>query len=128
MTKRAERELFFKTLFITDFYGDREEILSQAGVFLEQQQDTGNVTTDRISSFLDVLPEIDNIINSLAEGWKTSRIAKVDLTLLRMAIFEMRHEHLDKSIAINEAVELAKQYGEERSYAFVNGILSKADQ
>lgn len=129
MTKRQERELFFKTLFMIDFYGSREEIVSQAELFLDNEEsvDDSAPFRDRIQGFLDALPGIDDTINELALGWKTSRIAKVDLTLLRMAIYEMRFESLNKGIAINEAVELAKLYGEERSYAFVNGILSKVD-
>lgn len=129
MTKKQERELFFKALFMTEFYGDTEEIMEQADLFLEHEssQKSSSLISERVARFLEVLPQIDDQINSLAEGWKTSRIAKVDLTLLRMAIFEIRWENLAKGIAINEAVELAKAYGEERSYAFVNGILSKVD-
>ena len=69
--------------------------------------------------------ELDAAIDEAVEGWTTLRMSKVDLTLLRLALYEMRMEGLDPGIAINEAVELAKVYGEERSPSFVNGILGK---
>lgn len=71
------------------------------------------------------LPEIDRIIEESSEGWKLSRLTKVDLTLLRLAVYEMKFENLPSGIAINEAVELAKRYGTDKSPAFVNGILAK---
>ena len=71
------------------------------------------------------LPEIDRIIEESSEGWKLSRLAKVDLTLLRLAVYEMKFENLPSGIAINEAVELAKRYGTDKSPAFVNGVLAK---
>lgn len=71
------------------------------------------------------LPEIDRIIEESSEGWKLSRLTKVDLTLLRLAVYEMKFENLPSGIAINEAVELAKRYGTDKSPAFVNGVLAK---
>lgn len=127
MTKREERELFFKAVFITEFTESNEDPRDRVNNFLigENMEEYSQEFIPRIDRFLEALPGIDDIINDLAEGWKTSRIAKVDLALLRVAIFEMKSEGLAKSIAINEAVELAKEYGEDRSFAFINGILGK---
>ena len=69
--------------------------------------------------------ELDEIIGRYAKDWAIERIARVDLSILRVAIYEMlyRKEDVPTGAAINEAVELAKRYGRERSYAFINGIL-----
>ncbi len=69
--------------------------------------------------------EIDELISRYSKDWSIDRIARVDLSILRVAIYEMlyRKEDVPTGAAINEAVELAKRYGGERSYAFVNGIL-----
>ena len=68
--------------------------------------------------------EIDACIRQYAVGWSLERIAKVDLSILRIALYEMRYrEDVPTGAAINEAVELAKRYGGEKSFAFINGIL-----
>ena len=72
--------------------------------------------------------EIDALINEVVEGWKTTRMAKVDLSLIRLAVYEIRYEKIPKGIAINEAVELAKKYGADQSAGFVNGVLAKIDE
>lgn len=64
-------------------------------------------------------------IEEKSKGWVLSRIAKVDLTILRLAVFEMVYdEQVPAGVAINEAVELSKKYGTDKSYRFVNGILA----
>ncbi len=68
--------------------------------------------------------ELDTIISDHAQNWKLARIAKVELTILRLALFEILHvEDIPLRVAINEAVELAKQFGDDNSPGFVNGIL-----
>ena len=80
----------------------------------------------KVQDILTHLEEIDAIIDSSAQNWKTSRMAKVELTLIRLAVYEIRYEEdIPTGVAINEAVELAKSYGEENSPAFVNGVLAR---
>ena len=80
----------------------------------------------KVQDLLDHLEEIDAIIDSSAQNWKTSRMAKVELTLIRLAVYEIRFEEdIPTGVAINEAVELAKAYGEENSASFVNGVLAR---
>ncbi len=70
--------------------------------------------------------EIDNVIGETSKGWKTNRMNRADLTLLRLAIYEMLYdEDVPVKVAINEAVELAKRFGGEESPSFINGILGK---
>lgn len=72
------------------------------------------------------LPEIDKLINETAIGWDTQRMGKVELTIIRLAVYEIRFdETVPTGVAINEAVELAKKFGQEGSSGFVNGILAK---
>lgn len=127
MTKHEIRELFFKSIFMWEFSADEEEEVYKIQTFLDSEEkgESAESFIKRAKELISHLEEIDGIINNLAEGWKTSRIAKVDLAILRVAIFEMKYENLEKGIAINEAVELAKEYGEDKSYAFINGILGR---
>ena len=70
--------------------------------------------------------QIDEKINQVAEGWKTRRMGKVELTILRLAVYEMQYdEEIPEKVAINEAVELAKKFGRVESPAFINGVLAK---
>ena len=68
----------------------------------------------------------DALINEKSTGWKTSRMAKVDLSIIRIAVYEIKFEDdIPFKVSVNEAVELAKKYGADESPAFVNGILAK---
>lgn len=70
--------------------------------------------------------EIDAILNEKTTGWKTTRMSKVDLTILRLAVYEMKwDDDVPTGVAINEAVELAKRFSGEEGPAFVNGVLGK---
>ena len=81
---------------------------------------------NKVEKVLEKLTELDTAINETAEGWTTRRMGKVELTILRLALFEIRYdEEVPDKVAINEAVELAKKFGGDESPAFVNGILAK---
>ena len=72
------------------------------------------------------LGQIDEQIAEVAKGWRTERMGKVELTLLRLAVYEIKYDDdIPTGVAINEAVELAKIFGGEGSSAFVNGVLAK---
>lgn len=129
MTRRELREQVFKVLFGVEFH-DVSELPEQLAVY-EQTEEPWDVAdgayiTQKCSSIVGHLAEIDAAINEVAEGWKTSRMGKVDLTLIRLAVYEMKYEEdMPVRVAINEAVELAKKYGTDDSPSFVNGILGK---
>ena len=128
MTRRQIREQVFKMLFAVDFH-DAEELQTQEGLFdddLTSSEKERDYILERYHNIIEKIGEIDEMINSVSEGWKTRRMAKVDLTLLRLAVYEMKYdEDIPVKVAINEAVELAKQYGTDDSPAFVNGVLAK---
>lgn len=70
------------------------------------------------------ISEIDGYIEKFSRGWKINRIAKVDIAIMRLALYEMLHrEDVPKVVSVNEAIELAKKYGGDNSPSFINGIL-----
>lgn len=129
MSRREIREQIFKLLFRAEFYKE-EELSEQLQLFFEELDNRENKDAiyiqDKFEQILAHLTEIDGMINEVAQGWKTSRMGKVDLTLIRLAVYEMKYEEeVPIGVAINEAVELAKSYGSDDSASFVNGILAK---
>ena len=129
MTRRELREQIFRILFRIDFY-PKEELSTQ---LLYPKDDTAEVSEadisyiqNKIFAVTERIEEIDTLINAVAKGWKTGRMGKVDLTLIRLAVYEMKYdEDIATGVAINEAVELAKKYGTDNSSSFVNGILAR---
>ncbi len=74
---------------------------------------------------LDKLEEIDALISSRAIGWKTSRMTKLSLSVMRLAIYEMKYcDDIPFTVSINEAVELSKKFDDEKAPAFINGVLN----
>ena len=137
MGRREQREQIFKLLFRVEF-NTPEEMLQQREFFLEQikmpAQEEGmganekDITyiTDKFERIQEQMPEIDRMIDEKAEGWSVSRMGKVELTILRLGTYEILYdEDVPGSVAINEAVELAKKYGQDNSGAFVNAVLAK---
>ena len=130
MTKKRTRENVYIMLFQTNFYQE-EDRMEQADLYLEGLEDSDatnkskSVIRERYLAVLEHLEEIDKKIEEKAKGWALSRIAKSDLTIMRLAVFEILFdENVPNSVAINEAVELAKIYGGDKSYAFINGVLA----
>ena len=104
MSRRELREQIFKLIFRAEFY-DKEELPEQEKLFFEDYE-------------LNMKPE--------AKGWTTERMGKIELTILRLAIYEIKFdEDVPAGVAINEAVEIAKKFGQEESAGFVNGVLAK---
>ena len=129
MTRRALREQVFLMLFRVEFHG-AEEVDEQIDLYKEQLEECTEKDCDYIvnkfKNIVEKLEEIDTAIGEVSKGWKVSRMAKVDLALIRLAVYEMKYEEdVPVKVAINEAIELAKQYGTDDSPSFVNGVLAK---
>ena len=129
MNRREMREQIFKMLFRVEFH-DKSEIPEQFELSMEESvnasKEKQQYIEDKCEDIVAKLAEIDGIINQAAQGWKTTRMAKVDLTLIRLATDEIKFEEdIPTGVAINEAVELAKKYGSDDSAAFINGVLAK---
>ena len=127
MTRRQIREEIFKLIFQIEFH-DTEELPQQLRLSLEEETDLGEqqvYVEDKCRDLMDKVQEIDDRINENVTGWKTSRMSKVDLSIIRLAVYEIRYEKIDRAIAINEAVEIAKKYSGEQAASFVNGVLAR---
>ena len=129
MTRREIREQVFKMLFRVEFY-NQEEMSEQIALCEDDacswKEKDKTYIFEKVEKISEKLEEIDAKINEVSEGWKTGRMGKVDLTLIRLAVYEMLYEEdVPATVAINEAVELAKQYGTDNSPSFVNGVLAK---
>lgn len=129
MTRREIREQVFKILFRVEFY-NQEEMSEQIALCEDDacswKEKDKTYIFEKVEKISEKLEEIDAKINEVSEGWKTGRMGKVDLTLIRLAVYEMLYEEdVPAKVAINEAVELAKQYGTDNSPSFVNGVLAK---
>lgn len=131
MKRRDLREHTFKLVFMKEFYAP-ELLEEQTQLYLESEElaeytdEEKELIRKRAEQVLAVTEEADALINQYAKGWQTRRMAKVDLSLIRLALFEIRHdEEVPDRVAINEAVELAKKYGGNDSPSFINGILGK---
>ena len=129
MSRREIREQIFLILFRREFYA-QEDFSEQITLFEEDlsekpPEDLAYIE-NKITQIEKKLSEIDKAVNASAKKWKTTRMGKVELAIIRLAVYEMRYEDaIPISVAINEAVELAKKYGGEESPGFVNGILAK---
>lgn len=128
MTRREIREQIFQIIFRIEFHPE-DEFFEQLAYFGEEQsgKDTDDAyIQDKVRAVAEKLNEIDDMINAVAKGWKTKRMGKADLAIIRLAVYEMKFEEdIPTSVAINEAVELAKKFGSDHSFKFVNGILAK---
>jgi len=129
MTRRELRENVFKMLFRVEFH-EETEMSEQLDLFGDEME---NITEEdsayinqKCNDIMAKISEIDAAINESTTGWKTTRMGKVDLSIIRLAVYEMKYEEdIPAKVSINEAVELAKSYGTDDSASFVNGVLAK---
>ena len=129
MSRSELREHIFRMLFRVEFVNE-EEMKEQEALYFELLEEVSEkdqaYISDKYNAILGKLEEIDNVLNELSTGWKTSRMNRVDLTVLRLATYEIKwDEDVPTSVAINEAVELAKKYSSDSGPAFINGVLAK---
>ena len=132
MKRRELRECIFQLLFRVEFNG-QEEMPKQLLMFVddikeenEAQEEDEAYISGKYEKIMEKLPEIDAMLEKVSRGWKLSRMGKVELTILRLAVYEMRFdEDIPEKVAINEAIELSKKFGGEEAPAFVNGVLAK---
>ena len=129
MGRSELREHIFKMLFLVEFNGE-EEMPEQVELYLDQIENLTEENREYIekkhAAIAGKVEEIDELLNLHTTGWKTTRMNKVDLTVLRLAVYEIKwDEDVPAGVAINEAVELAKKYSSDEGPSFVNGVLGK---
>ncbi len=141
MNRHEVRKEVFKAVFMNEFH-EGDEMEGVIDTFLEgrnnaEEEDLAknNKTPEdeeyiksKSADIIAKLPELDEMINKSVDGWKTTRMAKVDLTLIRLALYEIKFEDIPVGVAINEAVSLADEFGTDNSASFVNGALAKLVQ
>ena len=136
MNRAFLRENIFRLLYLYNFHEqqemesveDTEELRELRLERLKEpiSDEDREFIKKRIADISAQFDRIDSAIDEVAVGWKTERMSKVDLTVLRLAYFEMKYDgEVPELVAIDQAVELAKKYGSKDSPKFVNGILAK---
>ena len=129
MTRRECREHLMIMLFQREFY-KLEELPEQVALYWEdvpsaKSEDLAYIR-EKYDKVIEQVEDIDSMIEEVSEGWKIKRMGRVDLSIMRLAVYEMKYdEDIPVRVAINEAVEIAKKYGQDNSPSFVNGILAK---
>lgn len=127
MSRRKAREKAFKILFVVDLVqADAKEALLELNQDLSVREDSKEFISNLVSGTLDHLEKIDQNIIKFSPDWPLDRMPTVDRNLLRMAAYEILFANeVHPVVAINEAIELAKIYGDENSPAFINAILDR---
>ena len=128
MEEITKRELAFCYIYSQEIQGQNSK--SQVKLFLDSIEVEDGKSREYVKEIAKGLKEnneeITNIISkNLKEGWTIDRISTVDLALLKLAIYEIKYKEIPYKIIINEAVNIAKKYGEETSAPFINGVLAK---
>lgn len=127
MSRRKLREHLFKLIYLTEF-NPPDEMPEQIRLYLDEQEDLTDdeklFLSSRFNDISPYIPEIDTKLNGTSRGWKTDRMARVDLAILRLGVYELCYDtSIPDGVAISEAVEIAKRYGGDDSSSFINGIL-----
>ena len=127
MNKSASRELAFQLVYSIQIQKDMED--EQFEIFCNNNEINSQSTKKYIKDIINGIKEneekIDELIScNLKKGWSIDRISKIDLALLKIAIYEMIEKKIHYKIVVNEVVELAKKYSENQSPSFINGVLA----
>lgn len=128
MEEMTKRELAFCYIYSQEL--QHENSKSQVKLFLDSVEVENGRTREYVKEIAKGIKEKDEeitqmISQNLKAGWTIDRISTVDLALLKLAIYEIKYAKIPFKVAINEAVNLAKKYGEEQSASFINGVLAK---
>lgn len=130
MGRRELREQIFLLLFRVEF-NSPEDMPEQIRMFFEDDETyfsdkDETYITEKYGKIIEKKSELDSLLDEKAEGWDVGRMGKIELAVLRLALYEIKYdEDVPASVAINEAVELAKKFGQDNSGSFVNAILAK---
>ena len=128
MKRSAIRELAFQLIYSLEIQ-KLEDLEEQVDLYLEcngiEESEAKEYIKDAVFGIKENIDEIQGLIEkNLKADWKIDRISKIDLSLLKLAIYEIKYKKIPYKVAINECLELSKKYGEESSKNFVNGILA----
>ena len=132
MSRTEIRELAFKLIYSLEIQ-EEKELQEQIDLYIEDNEIDSEKAQEYIKDIILGInqneSEITSIIKSiLTEKWTIERISKINLSILKLAIYEIKYKEIPFKVEINEAIELAKKYGDETSGRFINGALAKAIQ
>ncbi|WP_459499514.1 N utilization substance protein NusB [Bacillus sp. C1] len=124
MKRRTARERAMQALYQMDITGELEPKVAVENT-LEEGEETNEFLESLVVGFVEHKEEIDEVIRQNLKKWKLERISIVDRSILRLAVYEMKYmEEIPHNVTINEAIEIAKTFGDEESRRFINGVLS----
>ncbi|HHY42030.1 MAG TPA: transcription antitermination factor NusB [Thermoanaerobacterales bacterium] len=124
MSRKIAREQAFKILVAIDVGNNTIEEASEIVIGSLKDDDQKSFVFREVNGVLENLSSIDKMINKYSEDWTVNRMASTDRNILRLAVYEILNcPDIPVSVTINEAVEIAKKYGDENSYKFINGLL-----
>ena len=127
MSRRVARESCFKLMFEYEFLKERNDV--SLSTYLENEElteDDRQFIQTEYQGLIEKNTELESVIEKYLKGYTLSRIFKVDLAILKIAVYEILFSDLSTpaKVIINEAVELSKKYSTDKSYSFVNGVLA----
>jgi len=124
LSRKIAREQAFKILVAIDVGNNTIEEASEIVIGSLKDDDQKSFVFREVNGVLENLSSIDKMINKYSEDWTVNRMASTDRNILRLAVYEILNcPDIPVSVTINEAVEIAKKYGDENSYKFINGLL-----
>lgn len=127
MSRKESRNLAFKLIFSVQI--QKEDNEKQLKNFIENNELADEETIKYVTNTFNGVIENNDVIcdaisKNLKKDWSIDRLSKVDISILKLAVYEMMFAQIPFKVAINEAVELAKEYGDDNSPSFVNGVLA----
>lgn len=124
MKRRTARERAMQALYQMDITGELEPKVAVENT-LDEGEETNEFLESLVVGFVENKEVIDEAIRQNLKKWKLERISIVDRSILRVAVYEMKYmEEIPRNVTINEAIEIAKTFGDEESRRFINGVLS----
>ena len=129
MKRREAREIAFCLIFEKDFMKDMSctDVYNNALIYLDYNEiDSEPYILSTFKGVYENIEDIDTLINNSSSNWESDRISRVSKAILRLATYELKYaEDIPVKIAVNEAVELAKKFDDEKAFSFINGVLAK---
>ena len=125
LTRTQAREKIMVILYQIDFYMKENIPYELEDVFKENLEMDNKYVRDIVNGVLENLENIDNLITKYLENWDLDRLGKTDKAILRLATYEMMYYDTPKLVVINEAVELAKTYSDDKVVKLINAVLDK---
>ena len=124
MSRKEARRNLFGILFEAEFKGDESPEIIYASALEQREMPEDEYMKNAFFGICEKSSELDKIISKYAKGWKADRLSKVSRTVIRLSVYEILYADIPANVSVSEAVDISKKYGEEKSRAFVNGVLS----